>query len=66
MDEIRALIWKKLEHYEATPITMADCVEGLLKALKPYLKGPPVRVIEPEALKAWVDGTLSEYTEKGA
>ena len=64
MDEIRALLRAALREHRDKPLE--ELVEGILKRLKPYLKGPPVPVIEPEALKAWIDGTLNEHTKKRA
>ena len=64
MDEIRALLKEALKDHRETPVELL--LEDILQRLEPYLKGPPVPVIEPGALKAWIDGTLNEYTEKRA
>ena len=55
MEEIRKQLRAALRENDVweTP----GLVNDILRRLKPYLKGPPVRVIEPEALKAWIDGT---------
>ena len=64
MDEVRKILRAALRDHWETPVELL--VEDILKRLKPYLKGPPIPVIESGALKAWIDGTLNEYTEKGA
>ena len=72
MDEIRAILRQVLEAYEPAYQDIRKrhriemTVKELTRRLKPYLKGPPVPVIKPEALKAWIDGTLNKSTEKGA
>ena len=64
MDEIRAQIQEALKDHLKTPTELL--VEDIIQRLAPHLKGPPVPVIEPGALRAWIDGTLHQKAEKRA